>query len=53
VNLSATFIGEICTAELTEVTPGEPAEHAIELMRYNAIELRARQHLAGPTHCAT
>ena len=34
---TATFIGEICSADLTEVAPDEPVERAIELMRFNAI----------------
>jgi CBS domain-containing protein len=34
---TSTVIGEICSGELTEVTPDEPVERAIELMRYNAI----------------
>jgi len=33
----ATFIGEICSTDLTEVRPDDPIEHAIELMRFRAI----------------
>jgi CBS domain-containing protein len=33
----ATFIGEICSTDLSEVRPDDPIEHAIELMRFKAI----------------
>jgi CBS domain-containing protein len=34
---TSAVIGEICSVDLTDVSPDEPIEHAMELMRANAI----------------